>query len=149
MSTATDTIELVKLLEPKIGEQAATRLLDYTDRQSASLTGDLATKDLVKQEIDKAKAELKAEIGEVKAELKAEIAGVNGRVDGLSGRVDGLSGQVDRLSGRMDGLRLALYILAGAVAILAGVMTYLHSDTKADVKENQKLLIQILQNQKK
>ena len=33
MSTTTEAIELVKLLKPKIGEQAATKLVDYADKQ--------------------------------------------------------------------------------------------------------------------
>ena len=33
MSTTTEAIELVKLLKPKIGEQAAAKLIDYADKQ--------------------------------------------------------------------------------------------------------------------
>ena len=33
MSATTEALELVKLLKPKIGEQAATKLIDYADKQ--------------------------------------------------------------------------------------------------------------------
>ena len=33
MSATTEALELVKLLKPKIGEQAATKLVDYADKQ--------------------------------------------------------------------------------------------------------------------
>ena len=33
MSTTTEALELIKLLEPKIGEEAASRLIDYTEKQ--------------------------------------------------------------------------------------------------------------------
>ncbi len=33
VSTTADALELVKLLKPKIGEQTATKLLDYADKQ--------------------------------------------------------------------------------------------------------------------
>ena len=32
MSATTEALELVKLLKPKIGEQAATKLIDYADK---------------------------------------------------------------------------------------------------------------------
>ena len=40
MSAATEAIELIKILKPKIGEQAAAKLIDYADKQK----GDYATK---------------------------------------------------------------------------------------------------------
>ena len=33
MSTTSESLELIKLLEPKIGEEAASRLIDYTEKQ--------------------------------------------------------------------------------------------------------------------
>ena len=33
MSATTEALELVKLLKPKIGEQAATKLIDYADKK--------------------------------------------------------------------------------------------------------------------
>ena len=38
MSTTTQALELVKLLKPKIGEQAATKLVDYADKQGKDRT---------------------------------------------------------------------------------------------------------------
>ena len=42
MSATTEAIELVKLLKPKIGEQAAAKLLDYTDRKQTGEIEQLA-----------------------------------------------------------------------------------------------------------
>ena len=33
MSATTEALELVQLLKPKIGEQAATKLIDYADKK--------------------------------------------------------------------------------------------------------------------
>lgn len=49
------TIEIFKTLEAKVGEDTASKLVDFIEQQSKVNTADLATKDFLKKEIADAK----------------------------------------------------------------------------------------------
>ena len=121
---ATKTLELVKELKPKLGERATTKLLDFVENQN----GELATK----QDLHNLEQKIEHKI-------KHEIDGIKHEIDGVKRDVFWLKWIV------------GLGFTIGFGALLT-IMLYLHSDTKAkmnelraDIKENQKLILQLIQ----
>ena len=124
--SATQAIGLVKKLEPKLGEETATALLDYIGNQN----GDLATKqdvvdvkiDLekkiehVENKIDLVKIDLENKIDLVKIDLENKIDNVDNRVESVEKKVE---------TGRTE----SRWLFGLCFGTVLTVMLYLHSNT--------------------
>ena len=133
--SATQTIELVKRLEPKLGEETATEktateLLDYIANQN----GDLATKQDVKiadvkKDIADVKIDLENKIELVKIDLENKIENVENKIENVEKKVESVEKKVE--TGRME----SRWLFGLCFGALLTVILYLHSDTKSEVKE--------------
>ena len=119
--SATQTIELVKRLAPKLGEETATKLLDHIANQN----GDLATK----QDIADVKIGLENKIELVKIGLENKIELVDKKVENVEKKVESVEKKVE--TGRME----SRWLFGLCFGALLTVILYLHSDTKSEVKE--------------
>ena len=133
--SATQTIELVRRLEPKLGEETATKLLDHIANQN----GDLATKqDIadVKKDIADVKIGLENKIELVKIGLENKIELVENKIELVDNKVENVEKKVESVEKKVEtGRTESRWLFGLCFGALLTVILYLHSDTKSEVKE--------------
>ena len=113
--SATQTIELVRRLEPKLGEETATKLLDYIANQN----GDLATR----QDVVDVKIDLENKIEHVENKIELVKIDLENKIEKVESRVENVENKVQ--TGRIE----SRWLFGLCFGTVLTVMLYLHSNT--------------------